>query len=535
VLRRLELPYDECVAQLADRQLVHKTSWAKMTEVATSLGRPTYTGAIMFAGFFHLLPELEAVLTKRKLSLNDLDAATRWSIRLGVIANAKDPSGGIARDWDAGYAPTLARFGRNLGTQVEFAGKYYQLEERTTQLDALVESLNGATGSVVMVGEPGIGKSALLLGLADRILQGAQSGRLAHYQIISLDASRILAETSGGGTNIEEVVLGLISEATRAGNILLALDEAQLFFGQGTGAVNLSQILLPVLQSHQLAIVLAVTPGDWQKLRATNTAMASMLTPLILSEPDEAATIQTLADRALLLETPGITITYSALVEAYRLSGRYLQDEAYPGRALKLLEASLVHPQNGRIAPTSVQQAVESQFGVKVQSAGAAESNVLLNLEDRIHERMINQTRAVGVVANALRRARAGVSNPKRPLGSFLFLGPTGVGKTELAKSLAAIYFGSENNVIRLDMSEYQQPEDAERILEDAGTNANALLPKVRSTPFSVVLFDEIEKAHPNILNLFLQLLDEGSLTDHSDRAASFRHHHHRYLQYRRR
>ncbi|HEY6736809.1 MAG TPA: AAA family ATPase, partial [Candidatus Saccharimonadia bacterium] len=149
--------------------------------------------------------------------------------------------------------------------------------------------------------------------------------------------------------------------------------------------------------------------------------------------------------------------------------------------------------------------------------------DVLLGLEAKIHERMINQTRAVGVVANALRRARAGVANPKRPIGSFLFLGPTGVGKTELARSLAAVYFGNEANIIRLDMSEYQQVADVDRLLEDASANPQGFLPSIRMTPFSVVLFDEIEKAHPNVLNLFLQLLDEGSLTDLANHPASFK------------
>jgi ATP-dependent Clp protease ATP-binding subunit ClpC len=205
------------------------------------------------------------------------------------------------------------------------------------------------------------------------------------------------------------------------------------------------------------------------------------------------------------------------------LSGRYEMDEAYPGKAIKLLEQAVTHSQHSIVSAESVQRAIQQTRGVKVGTAAPAEADQLLHLEDQIHERMINQTYAVGVVANALRRARAGVTNPRRPIGSFLFLGPTGVGKTELAKAVAATYFGSEANMLRLDMSEYQQPDDVQRLLSSGQSETTSLLLRVRQQPFSVVLLDEIEKAHPNILNLLLQLLDEGQLTDLSGRAASFK------------
>jgi ATP-dependent Clp protease ATP-binding subunit ClpC len=317
--------------------------------------------------------------------------------------------------------------------------------------------------------------------------------------------------------------LALFSEANHAGNIIIALDEAQLFFGQGTGAVNLSQVLLPILQARAVRIVMTLTPGDWQKLKSTNTAMSSLVSPLVLAEPAEAEVIELLADRALTLEPRGVQTTYQALREAYRLSGRYYQEEANPGRALRLLGAAVNQIIDGSITDVSVQRAVEGQLGVKVEKATSQEADVLLHLEDLIHERMINQTHAVSAVSAALRRSRAGVSSPNRPVGSFLFLGPTGVGKTELAKSLAALYYGSEEQLIRLDMSEYQQPTDTARLLESAGDNSLSFLTKVRTTPFCVVLLDEIEKAHPNILNLLLQLLDEGGLTDSAGKSASFK------------
>ncbi len=497
--------------------------WAKAESIAAEIGLTKLQPGTIFAAIFAVTPELSGYLTRAKLTPADLIEGAHWAKRLHELTHIKRPIyGGIARDWASGFTPQLARFGDNLSLQIEAARGTLSTKERTDQLEDLVTGLTTATGSVVLVGEPGVGKSALLLGLAEHLLQGTTTSSLKHYQIYSLSASTMLAGAERPG-DIERIVTSLLSEAGHAGNIIIALDEAQLFFGQGTGAVNLSQVLLPLIQSRSFKLILTLTPGDWQRLKATNTAMASLLTPLVLSEANQTNVLRELADRALYLENGKYITTYTALLEAYRLAGRYFQEEAYPGKALKLLEAAMNHPDGSFITPQSVQQAIESQFGVKVQTATSAESDVLLHLEDKIHERMINQTRAVSVVANALRRARAGVANPKRPIGSFLFLGPTGVGKTELAKSLAALYFGNERNIIRLDMSEYQQIADVDRILASAAQSPEGLLPKIHQTPFCVVLFDEIEKAHPNILNLFLQLLDEGNLTDTSGHATSFK------------
>jgi ATP-dependent Clp protease ATP-binding subunit ClpC len=521
IINRFELNPEAVLAALSDWQTGRDQYWAEVARLGEELKLSRISTGLAICALFQLHEPLQDQLTKAKLTLKDLHEGALWLDRYEAqLARQQPIYGGIARDWANGYTPLLDRFGTNLSQQVEFATRF-GLDERTNQLEDLVTGLQSGTGSVILVGDPGIGKTALLVGLADRLLAG-EHGALAHHQIVALSASLILSSQEGPG-DIERIVLDLFDEASRAGNIVLALDEAQLFFGQGTGAVNLSQVLLPILQAHAVKLVLAVTPGDWQKLRATNTAMAGLLTPLVLKEAGQADTVRLEADHALVIERGQFITTYGALLEAYRLSGRYLEDEAYPGRAIKLLEAAYNHPDGNVISDRSVQLAVESQFGVKVSQAGGAESDVLLHLEDKIHERMINQTRAVGVVANALRRARAGVANPRRPIGSFLFLGPTGVGKTELARSLAAVYFNSEDSIIRLDMSEYQQTFDVDRILESASDNPSGLLPQVRQSPFSVVLFDEIEKAHPNVLNLFLQLLDEGHLTDTAGHATSFK------------
>lgn len=523
LISRFNLHPDIISSVLGAGQVEMDAIWAESERLAIADGGTRLTEASIAAAIITLVPALRETLTAVKLDPADIVEGLAWLARLEAFQKAERPIyGGMARDWAAGFTPLLSQYGQNLSRQIEVAGNRFGILERTNQLDTLISSLSSGTGSVVVVGEPGIGKTALLYGLADRLLQGNGGGTLAHHQVIALNASVILSNQHGSG-DLERIVLQLLSEAAHAGNIVLALDEAQLFFGQGVGAVNLSQVLLPILQGRSLKVVFAITAGDWQRMRSTNTALSGLLTPLVLAEPPQTEVVQLLADRALLLEQGKYTTTWRALVEAYRLSGRYYPDEAYPGKALKLLEAAYNQADGQFITELSVQRAIESQLGVKVERAGTDEADILLHLEDHIHQRMINQTHAVSVVASALRRARAGVANPKRPVGSFLFLGPTGVGKTELARSLAALYFGAETNMVRLDMSEYQQASDVGRILAGAGENPQGLLAKVRQQPFSVVLFDEIEKADPNILNLMLQLLDEGNLTDSSGKSTSFK------------
>ena len=269
---------------------------------------------------------------------------------------------------------------------------------------------------------------------------------------------------------------------------------------------------------------MTLTPQDYQRLRTNHPNLANLLTPIIINELPHEDIMNILEDTTNGMEYRyKCLITYDAIKTAYRLSGRYDTEEAYPGKAIKLLEQSITFGKEHVISSRSVEEAIEKSRGVKVSAATQAEADTLLNLEAKIHERMINQDEAVKAVSAALRRARAGIANPKRPIGSFLFLGPTGVGKTELAKAIAAVYFGSETNIVRLDMSEYQQESDVTRLL-DTGSNLNAsFLMTIRQQPFSVVLLDEVEKAHPSILNLLLQLLDEGQLTDVAGRSASFK------------
>jgi ATP-dependent Clp protease ATP-binding subunit ClpC len=462
----------------------------------------------------------EAFLMSFKIRKEEANEVLGWCERtLGYLHQPKPTFGGIGRDWATGFTPTLEHFGEDISRSIELGGGYTRFCAHEDLIDGVVSSLSRGSG-VALVGPDGTGKNALVHTLADQLLEGRAPG-LKYYRVISLNASQIL---SYSGAKLETLMLTLFGEAVAAGNIILYLDDAQLFFGSGVGAFDMSQVLLPVLKARNVRIVAAFTPTDWQQLQAMRSALANSFSSIAVNEPSEQATYKVIEDDALIMEHRNkLLITYEAIREAYRLSGQYMQERAYPGKAISLLEQAMPYAEHQALTAATIQAAVEKTKGVKVSAAQAPEAEMLLQLEDRIHQRMINQTRAVGVVAAALRRGRAGVSNPKRPVGSFLFLGPTGVGKTELARSLAAVYFGDEQQMIRLDMSEYQQSSDVSRLLAAGGQNENSLLLAIRQQPFAVVLLDEIEKAHPSILNLLLQMLDEGQLTDDQGRPASFR------------
>lgn len=505
---------------LSSNEADMKIVWDQAERLIDGQSLPELHAGTLAAALIATSPAALSYLTSRRLKSADIVEVLAWVDRQVIHMRLPKPYfGGIGRDWATGFTPTLERFGQNMSKSIEMSGGFAHSYSHGDLLDGIVNSLQRDT-AVSLIGADGSGKTTLVYGLAQRLLQG-RDPHLQYYQVVSLHASMILSYSND---QLEKLMLNLFGEAIAAGNIILFLDDAELFFTQGTGSFDMSQILMPVLKNRNLKVIAAFNPIDWQHLQASRQGLTNSFTTITVAEPDQHATYAIVEDTALIMEHHNnVLISYESIQEAYRLSGQFMQEQAYPGKAVHLLEQALPYADEGVLTAETVQAAIEKTKGVKVSAAQAPEKEMLLNLEDRIHERMINQKRAVNVVAAALRRGRAGVSNPKRPVGSFLFLGPTGVGKTELARSLASVYFGSEKQMIRLDMSEYQQPEDVARLLAGGGSNNLSLLLAIRQQPFSVVLLDEIEKAHPNILNLLLQMLDEGQLTDEQGRPASFR------------
>lgn len=519
------------VTQLSEHTEDIVPVWQRAHALQLQFSAPVIDGGMLLVALIEQVPDKDQLLAHLQLEFEDLVRGIGWYQHInGVIARHKEQKagGGIGRDWSFGYTPLLSRFAQNVSENVMRGGLLNRELEGHKEMVAQMADLlaGGGRRNAVLIGPAGVGKSTLVYAMAEQLMLASQTvPKDLHYrQVMALDPASLIAQARGRG-ELEGLVQQLFVEALKAKNIILFLDEAQLFLQEGTGSVDLSNLLLPILEGGGLRIVLSMDEQRWLRLAQANPALAQYMNRINVAPLGREDTLLVMEDQLLIMEYRyKVTYMYQSLGEAYRLADRYVQDQAMPGKAISLLESAARQASGGIVTTLAVQQAVEKSYGVKVSNAQAAdERETLLNLEDLIHQRMINQVRAVKVVANALRRARSGVRNQNRPIGTFLFLGPTGVGKTELAKSLAGVYFGGENRLVRLDLNEFGQPDDVRRLIADGAQDANSLTAQISKQPFSVVLLDEIEKAHPNVLNTLLQLLDEGVLRDINNRAISFR------------
>lgn len=505
--------------------------WREADAVRQHAGIDHISGSVLAAAILRLFPAADGVMASLKLDDDDLISGVVWQQHLRELIarhTAKRRTGGIARDWTFGYAPLLRRFGQNISEQLSGGGLIHvDIEAHTHAVDQMVQMFgSGGRQNIALVGPDGAGKTTVVHAFADRLLDARSPvpDNLKFRQVVVLDSSALIAAAPGRG-ELENLVARVLSEAYSAKNIIVCLDNAQLFFEQGIGAVDLSNVLLPILEAGRLRMILTMDEQQFLKIAQRTPSLTNALNRISVGECSQDETMRVMQNQLIMYEfNHKVMYTYQSLKEAYRLSSRYVHDLAMPGKALKLLESAATYAQDGRVTINSVQQAIEKTIDVKVSVASeTAERDTLLNLEAHIHERMINQSRAVQVVSDALRRARAGVRNENRPIGTFLFLGPTGVGKTELSKALAGVYFGGEDRMIRLDMNEFVRNEDVARLIADGADDASSLAAQALRQPFSVVLLDEIEKAHPNVLTTLLQLLDEGILRDIKGREVSFR------------
>lgn len=522
----------EILNSMASEISISESIWTKAMAVMTANGLKEMDSAVIVASIILCTSNPNQLLAPFHLDSDDIISGVEWFAHINqtiAIYHQKKYYGGIGRDMSFGWAPVLNRVGTNVTEYVQNGGFLQrQLPVHQEVMDQIIHVLSQpGRRNATMVGEVGVGKTNLAYALAQRLLDDKNSApkEVKYNQIISLDAAHLIARAQGRG-QLEELLIHILNEAIAAKNIILFLDEAQLFLKDGTGAVDLSNILLPVLEGGALKIIIALSDQEWLKLGQSNPGLAQLLNRVIVKPLDETNTTQVMEDKVLVLEGQnGVVYMHQSLQEAYKLANRFIHEQAFPGKAVKLLEAAAGFPEEKYfITAKSIQQAVEKSFDVKVQTADTFEErNVLLNLEERIHERMINQSRAVKLVSDALRRARAGVRNEGKPIGTFLFLGPTGVGKTELSKALADVYFGGEEKMVRVDLNEFSHAEDTSRLLASGAVDQYSLCAQISKQPFSVVLLDEIEKAHPNVLNLLLQMLDEGTLRDVENKPISFR------------
>lgn len=505
--------------------------WQEAVTVRDLVGQEQISGGILLVALVRTFSDHESLLAHLQIDGDDLLKGISWQqhiLNLVKIHNTPHRTGGIARDWSFGYIPLLTRFGQNISEQITRGGFLSSnLEAHTEALTQMISTFGEAgRQNAVLVGPAGVGKTTIVHAFAERLLDANSTlpETLKFRQVFILDSSALISAAPGRG-ELETLIMQVLGEAYSAKNIIICLDNAQLFFEEGIGSVDLSNVLLPILEAGRLRIILTMDEQRYLQIGQRNAALVNSLNRISIKQANEEETLAVMQDQIIVIEFQRkVAYTYQALKEAYRLSERYVHDLAMPGRAVKLLESAAGYAGDGLVTALSVQKAIEQTMDIKVGVANDQDERTkLLNLEELIHKRMINQTQAVGSVSDALRRARAGVRNQNRPIGTFLFLGPTGVGKTELAKALADVYFGGEDRMIRIDLNEYVRSEDVVRLIADGANDPSSLTAKAMKQPFSVVLLDEIEKAHPNVLTTLLQLLDEGILRDINNREVSFR------------
>ena len=531
--------------------------------------------------------------------INEIGADTSAITSEALSASGINPEDSVGKsDKSAsksdGNVPTLSKFGRDLTAEAK-KGKIDPVIGREKEIERVIQILCRRTkNNPCLIGEPGVGKTAIVEGLAQKIAEGAVPDILQNKRVFTLDLTGMVAGTKYRG-DFEERIKSVIEEVTKAGDIILFIDEVHTIIGAGSaeGSTDAANILKPSLARGEFQLIGATTISEYRKNIEKDSALERRFQPVNVAEPSEEDAILILKGLKDKYEAHHkVKITDEAITAAVKLSTRYISDRFLPDKAIDLIDeaaskvrlsvcaappelkelegkiaaaeaekdeainsqeferaASLRDSEkklkaeyekarddwkkqnshcNGEVGEQDIAEIVSSWTGVPVSQLTEEESARLLRLEDELHNRIVGQDEAVTAVAKAIRRGRVGLKDPKRPIGSFIFLGPTGVGKTELCKALAQAMFGSENMMIRLDMSEYMEKHTVSKLVgsppgyvgfEEGGQ----LTEKVRRNPYSVILFDEIEKAHPDVFNMLLQILEDGILTDSQGRRVDFK------------
>ncbi len=493
-----------------------------------------------------------------------------------------------------GKTPTLDQFGRDL-TKMAKENKFDPIIGRDKVIERVIQVLSRRTkNNPCLVGEPGVGKTAIAEGLAQKIVAGSVPETLTDKKVVALDLSSMVAGAKYRG-EFEDRLKKALEEIRKAGNVILFIDEIHTIIGAGAaeGAIDAANILKPSLARGEIQLIGATTLDEYRKYIEKDAALERRFQPITVDEPTEEESIEILKGIRDKYEAHHkVKITDEAIEAAVKMSVRYISDRFLPDKAIDLIDeaasrirlnqltappdvkeleekinrikqekeeaitaqeyeqaAKLRDKENELVAELDsvrenwrssantnevqvtkdvVAQLISSWTGIPVKSLEQTESERLLHLEEELHKRVIGQEEAVSAVSKAIRRGRVGLKDPKRPIGSFIFLGPTGVGKTELSKALAEAMFGDEDAMIRIDMSEYMEKHTVSRLVGSPPgyvgyDEGGQLTEKVRRKPYSVILFDEIEKAHPDVFNILLQILDDGILTDAQGKRVDFR------------
>ena len=490
--------------------------------------------------------------------------------------------------------PTLNQYGTDLTKQAK-EGKLDPVIGRKEEIQRVIQILSRRTkNNPCLIGEPGVGKTAVAEGLAEKIVAGDVPEILKNKRVVSLDMASMIAGAKYRG-DFEERIKKALKEVKKAGDVIIFIDEIHTIVGAGSaeGAVDAANILKPLLARGEIQLIGATTLKEYRKYIEKDAALERRFSPVTVNEPTEEEATQILFGLRDKYEAHhNVKITDEAIKSAVELSSRYINDRYLPDKAIDLIDeaaskvrmssytepdsfkelkdkiekldkekeeairvqdfekaAKIRDKENAKkkeledakkewetkssknvstLKEEDIANVISSWTGIPVAKVSQSENDKLKNLEENLHKRVIGQDEAVSAVAKAIKRSRMGLKDPNKPIGSFLFLGPTGVGKTELSKALAENLFGSEDALIRIDMSEYMEPHSVAKLIGSPPgyvgyDEAGQLTEKVRRKPYSVILFDEIEKAHPDVMNMLLQVLDDGRLTDSQGRTVNFK------------
>ena len=490
--------------------------------------------------------------------------------------------------------PTLNQYGSDLTKQAR-EGKLDPVIGRKDEIQRVIQILSRRTkNNPCLIGEPGVGKTAVVEGLAEKIVSGDVPEILKNKRVVSIDIASMIAGAKYRG-DFEERIKKSLKEVKKAGDVILFIDEIHTIVGAGSaeGAVDAANILKPLLARGEIQLIGATTLKEYRKYIEKDSALERRFSPVTVNEPTEDETVQILYGLRDKYEAHhNVKITDEAIKSAVELSTRYINDRYLPDKAIDLIDeaaskvrmssytepdsfkklkeeiekldkekeeairvqdfekaAKIRDKENAKkkelekdkkdwetksskevlnLKEEDIANVIASWTGIPVTKVSESENEKLKNLEENLHKRVIGQDEAVSAVAKAIKRSRMGLKDPNKPIGSFLFLGPTGVGKTELSKALAENLFGSEESLIRIDMSEYMESHSVAKLIGSPPgyvgyDEAGQLTEKVRRKPYSVILFDEIEKAHPDVMNMLLQVLDDGRLTDSQGRTVNFK------------
>jgi len=428
--------------------------------------------------------------------------------------------------WASGYTLTLDKYSKEWHSLISGMSlkEIIGYKEETEQAERVLSSPN--INNLLLVGEPGVGLNNVIKAVAVKSSQGLSSPQINYKRIVELNLPQMLAQLKTI-EDVEESLERIFKEVKKAGNVILIIKEFHNFVlrESSPGAIDITGLIASYLQLPEFPVIATTSYRGLHKRIEENPSILNLFSKVEVIEPTISQTLRILQNEAPQMERKyNKFISYPALEQAVDLSGKYIADQPFPKKAKEVLEEAMVYLStigDKWLLPEHIHKVIAQKTEVPVGRIEEKEKQILLQLETLIHKRIINQEEAVKEVSTALRRARARLQERKGSIGGFLFLGPTGVGKTETSKALSEIYFGSEEKMIRLDMSEFQSQEDIPRLVGSPGKEGLLTTP-VRENPFSLVLLDEIEKAHPNILNLFLQVLDEGFMTDGLGRKVSF-------------